>query len=116
MSVTSFLSDKDNQLNDQFLSVGYVIQKSESPETLEQIRQMIRSEANQWLLQRGGVGPIDALNRSHQSIAQEVVNDVRLHLYARLNSGGEIRKNYFSLASSLIQTIVGNELAMQNKV
>lgn len=116
MSITSFLSDKDNQRSNQFLSVGYVIQESESRETLEQIRQMIHSEANQWLSKQGGAVPIDALHYSHQSITQEVVNDIRLHLYARLNTGAAIRKDYFSLASSLIQSIVGNELAMQNKV
>lgn len=116
MSASSFLSEEDVRLSDRFLSDGFVIQPCEYQDLLDQIRGIIQSEANRWLSEHGVVRSIDVLSDSHLAIPLQDINEIRLHLYARLNSDAEIRKRYFSLAGLLLQKLVGNELAMQNKV
>ena len=62
------------------------------------------------------MGPIRDLSQSHHAISQSFLNDLRLHLFAQLNARPDTRLQYFQLAKSLLQSLVGNELAMQNKV
>jgi len=112
----SFLSDAERELERQFLSQGFVVVPSESRTLLEQLFETILSETNHWLASQGKPSTLSSLQESHKLIEQSVINDVRLHLFAWLNSQPDIRVNYFRLAASLLQTLVGNELAMQNKV
>ena len=116
MANESFLNAEDTALGEQFLTDGYVIQPSESPETLKGLRSVIIGNANDWLNKNGRRTPIADLKESHLSIPLAKINDVRLALFAQLNSSQDSRRQYFSLASDLLQRLVGNELAMQNKL
>jgi sporadic carbohydrate cluster 2OG-Fe(II) oxygenase len=112
----SFLSDTEREFEHQFLTQGFVIVPSESKTLLQQLFETILSETNHWLASQGKTSTLSSLRESHKLIEQSVINDVRLHLFAWLNSQPDIRVNYYRLASSILQTLVGNELAMQNKV
>lgn len=116
MHSTSFLTAEDRQLSERFLNDGYVIQKCESIDCLNELRTTIIDRANEWLAERHHKSRIASLDESHQLIPEEAVNDLRLRLFAGLNTNPKTRLNYFRLASNLIQSLVGNELAMQNKV
>ena len=116
MATDSFLSPEDARLGKQFLADGYVIRPSESHEGLEHLHSTIVGNANEWLKKNGLTAPIADLKDSHQSIPSEKVNDIRLSLFAGLNSLQQSRRQYFSLASDLLQRLVGNEPAMQNKL
>jgi len=112
----SFLSDTEREFEHKFLTQGFVIVPSESKPLLQQLFETILSETNHWLASQGNTSTLSSLRESHKLIEQSVINDVRLHLFAWLNSQPDIRVNYYRLASSILQTLVGNELAMQNKV
>lgn len=116
MTNDSFLSSEDAMLSKRFLADGYVIRPSESRETLESLRSAIIKNANDWLVKDGQPAPIVELQQSHMSIPSKRINDIRLSLFAQLNSLQQSRRMYFSLASDLLQRLVGNELAMQNKL
>jgi len=116
MALESFLSPDDLRLGEEFLEAGYVIQRCEEAEVLQALRHRLLNESNRWLLDRRGLGAMRDLESSHETIASEFINDIRLHLFAHLNSTEHTRHDYFRLASSLIQRLVGNELAMQSKV
>lgn len=116
MSADSFLSSDDEELSRAFLADGYIIRQSESPETLEELRNTILTDANKWLTQHGNESQLVDLQTSHLSILSSAINDIRLYLFSQLNVSPQIRYQYFSLASQLLQRLVGNELAMQNKV
>ena len=116
MAAQSFLSVEDSELSERFLADGYVIHRCESPEALEALSNWIRSRANQWLTENGHHVTIDALRNSHSVVDASFLNDLRLHLFASINAQPDSRRTYFSLAQSLLQSVVGNELAMQNKV
>lgn len=116
MSHASFLSEEDRELSERFLNDGYVIHRCESPELLEEFRSAIVRQSNDWLVENGAESSITDLSDSHHVILENRINEMRLALYATLNANPETRHSYFRLASNLIQSLVGNELAMQNKV
>ena len=116
MASQSFLDSSDHALARQFLQDGYIVRPAETPETLEEMRKTVLSEANLWLSSCGHNTHLRSLAESHDSISPQILNDIRLHLFARLNTIENLRQKYFELGSSLLQSLVGNELAMQNKV
>src|SRR3546814_526045 len=58
----------------------------------------------------------DFLNRIHQRVAVSAVNALRLHVFNGLNAQPWCRPTYLALGRPVIDAVVGNELAMQNKV
>jgi sporadic carbohydrate cluster 2OG-Fe(II) oxygenase len=116
MTSTSFLTADDRDLTKRFLNDGYIIRKCESMDSLNQLRASIIEQANEWLAEHHCESGITSLSDSHQVTPEAAVNDMRLRLFARLNADPKTRLFYFHLASNLIQSLVGNELAMQNKV
>lgn len=116
MPHTSFLTEEDRKLSEQFLNDGYVIHRCESPELLEEFRAALMRQTNDWLSKHGSESSIKDLGDSHKLIPRNNVNELRLRLFASLNAHSETRHSYFRLASNLIESLVGNELAMQNKV
>ena len=116
MGVESFLQSSENLLAEQFLRDGFVIQPAENPSTLDDIRAMLLEESNLWLTAHSQRANLEDLALSHELVLAPFINDVRLHLYSKLNAVENVRQKYFGLASTLIQSLVGNELAMQNKV
>jgi sporadic carbohydrate cluster 2OG-Fe(II) oxygenase len=116
MSSASFLTTEDRDLAERFLNDGYIICKCESINSLNQLHASIIEQANEWLTERHDEFRITSLADSHRVIPEAAVNELRLRLFARLNANPETRLSYFRLASSVLQSLVGNELAMQNKV
>lgn len=116
MTKDSFLTDGDEVLGDEFLSTGFVVRPCESPITLHELHDSVLRSANDWLLGRGMKQGISDLSNSHTTISLDVINEIRLHLFEQVNADSRVRRKYFDLASSLIQSVVGNELAMQTKV
>jgi len=115
MTETFKSSDRVQALGDALLTKGFVIQRCESESGLLELHSLIIDAANSWLLEHGH-SPIDRLDESHRAISSDIINDVRLHIFARLNADVTLRQKYYSLASTAIQSLVGNDLAMQNKV
>ena len=56
------------------------------------------------------------LNHIERVVPIEKLNEVRLNTYRKMNAIPWFRPTYFGLARSTIETLVGNELAMQNRV
>jgi sporadic carbohydrate cluster 2OG-Fe(II) oxygenase len=116
MATLSFLAPDDAELSERFLSDGYVIRSCESPDELERFSEWIRAQANRWLVDSGLDAQIHDLHGSHSVISASFLNDLRLHLFATINAHPDSRKIYFTFGASLLQSLVGNELAMQNKL
>jgi sporadic carbohydrate cluster 2OG-Fe(II) oxygenase len=58
----------------------------------------------------------DFLNHIERVLPVEKLNEVRLNTYRKMNATPWFRPTYFALARSIIETLVGNELAMQNRI
>ena len=59
---------------------------------------------------------VSFLDSTHLNMTPESVNELRMCLYDNLNSEGWFRPTYYSFAQSIIEAIIGNELAMQNRI
>lgn len=112
----SFFSPDDAEIGQRFLDDGYVIADCEAPDALRDLVDEVLEESNRWLARAGVTNSIETLETSHAALPSHLVNDLRLHIYSHLNSDESIRLRYFSLARTLIECLVGNELAMQVKV
>ena len=56
------------------------------------------------------------LNSVHTLVSSRELNEFRLKVIQELNSRPELRPAYYSLAKPFLEEIVGNELAMQQRV
>lgn len=113
---TSFLTIEEQALADEFLTRGFVIRPVDDLTALGEFRHRIVEMVCGHL---GIALPPDEgefLNNFHNNISIDALNDLRLSVYRLMNAAPWFRPTYFSLARSILQALVGNELAMQNRV
>jgi sporadic carbohydrate cluster 2OG-Fe(II) oxygenase len=106
----------DADRSERFLCDGFIIAPTENFDVLSNIIEDLGKWTSRWLSSDGEARSIGALSRSHETVSARHINELRLHLFAHLNSQPDTRAKYFALASDLLFDIVGNELAMQTKV
>lgn len=114
--VSSFMSDEQSKIAEDFLENGYVIRPVDDLDMLNDFRNRIAQIACDHLqidLPEDVAGFLNGFS-DHCSI--EDLNAVRLNTYRKMNAEPWFRPTYYSLAQSLTNTLVGNELAMQNRV
>ena len=115
-SAVSFLTPEEITLSNDFLQNGFVVCEAESPQILESIRQEVTQVAIKWLKQSQLESNAFELSNSHNFVTNEQINDLRLTIFTEINKVTDIRQRYFWLARKSLASLVGNELAMQNKV
>ena len=115
-STVSFLTPDEIALSNDFLRDGFVICDAESPQILESIRQDVTQVAFDWLMKNQLESKSFELAKSHDFVTNDRLNDLRLTIFAEINKIPDIRQRYFWLAQQTLGILVGNELAMQNKV
>lgn len=114
--MTSFFSPEEIELSNNFLRDGYVVRETESESNLKGIRQDVIQIATNRLKQNGLEYASFDLANSHKFVPNDRLNDLRLTVFTEINKHADIRQRYFSLARHTLAILVGNELAMQNKV
>lgn len=111
-----FLTDEEQALGTRFLEAGHVVLPAEAPERLEEMRGFVAELAAKQL-GRAEPNDIDAfLNGIHEEVEVAALNDLRLAVIRGMNAAPWFREAYFSLARGAIESLVGNELAMQLRV
>ena len=115
-SAVSFFTPEEITLSNYFLRNGFVVCDAESPQILESIRQDVSETAINWLRQSQLESKAFELSNSHNFVTNEQINDLRLTIFTEINKVTDIRQRYFWLARKSLAALVGNELAMQNKV
>ena len=107
--------NKFEKLNKEFLRKGYLIQKVENKEALKYMNSLIKNKLSN-LIRTSLPQKKVSLDNLHKSIKPSELNSIRMKLINHLNSDKKFRKNYFEIAKSIIFSIIGNELAMQNNI
>lgn len=114
--MTCFLTPAEQALTRRFLNQGYLIAPVEDLAALDGIRTLLARLACDWLDQPMPED-IDAfLNGVGDYARGTVLNDFRLHLIRGLNADPGVRPAYFAVARHALETLVGNELAMQRRI
>jgi sporadic carbohydrate cluster 2OG-Fe(II) oxygenase len=112
----TFLTSADHELAEAFLNDGHVVRPAEDLPGLERIR----AHAAELAADHLKLGPADdisdLLNTIHKRVDAATLNALRLAVFNGLNTESWFRPTYFSLARTLIEGLVGNELCMQRRV
>lgn len=114
-----FLSDEEKTISDSFVSAGYVIRPAADPlatQTMQDILVALSSAELNNKVQDDPVAKAHWLNNIHEHVSVSELNDFRLKMIAGINARQDFRQLYFRAAKSYLETIVGNELAMQLQV
>lgn len=114
--VDSFFTPEEAALSRQFMAEGYVIHEVDDREALDELR----AELVKLVCRHLGCGlPADEgafLDSIHEQVRPEKLNDLRLFVFRALNELKWMRPTFYAIGRTLLAALVGNELAMQNRV
>jgi len=114
--VEKFFTAEESGLSREFMANGYVIRPVDDPGALDELRDAVVTLACRHL---GCDRPREAgafLDMIHERVSPEKLNELRLAVFRGMNELSWLRPTYYALGRSLLTTLVGNELAMQNRV
>ncbi|HYB10421.1 MAG TPA: sporadic carbohydrate cluster 2OG-Fe(II) oxygenase [Alphaproteobacteria bacterium] len=114
--VDSFLTKAERELSEDFLANGYVIRDVDDQSALDAIRAEIVGQICQQLRRDMPNEHGEFLNNIHKIVEPEKLNELRLAVYRNMNGNLWFRPTYYALGRRSIDSLVGNELAMQNRV
>lgn len=116
MSDSDFRRDEDIRRGEAFARDGYVIEAVEDRAALDRLRWLMVDIACGYL---GVSRPEDAeawLDHIGELVAVERLNAFRLAVITGLNAEPWVRRAYYDLARGALDSLVGNELAMQRRI
>ena len=114
--VMGYLSAGEAELNQSFLDDGYVVIPAGDTGRLELLRHAVVDLAADHL---GMAAPGDHgrfLNEIHSHVAPSALNAFKLAVIKGINDAEWSRRAYFEIARDGLETLVGNELAMQRRL
>ena len=111
-----FLDPAEVAMTAQFLKQGYVIQPAADRLALDRIRDHLAATTARYLGESVPSDSGDFLNRLHEKVSGEALNDLRLMVLQDINAQAWLRPAYFAVARNTIETLIGNELAMQRRI
>lgn len=114
--VSDFFASDDHALANDFSSQGYVIRDVEDRTALDAFRHEIAKFAADTLKIDLPDDEGRFLDNIHRHLTVDTINDFRLKTYREINAKPWFRPTYFKLAKRILETLVGNELAMQNRI
>lgn len=109
----AFLDEDERRLGERFLDRGYAIAPAEDSRALHALQGHLTASAAQHLGLAVGDDATSFLDTIHRHVGPTQLNALRLACITRLNAAPWARAAYFRLARRAIETLVGNELAMQ---
>lgn len=111
-----FLKPEEAGLVEAFLGDAHVIRPAEDRAALDRIQAFVAATTARLLDRQPPNDPKAFLDAIHRDLPVERLNDVRLAVFRAMNDEDWLRPAYFAVARSAIETVVGNELAMQRRV
>jgi len=111
-----FLSSIEKKTSEEYLTQGYAIRTIEDLSALDSIRELICNIIINKFPELKKSKLENILNNIHKNISISELNKFRLNLIDKINLSKNFRENYYKISKSLIDIIVGNEVAMQLRV
>lgn len=116
MALTETFRRGSDALGEEFLATAYVIRDVEDRAALDALRHEIVLAAARLIGQLAARDDGEFLDGLHRLVPIDKLNDLRLGLYREINAKAWFRPTYFQLARGIVEGLVGNELAMQNRI
>ncbi len=111
-----FLAPSEVDLHHAFLRDGHAIRPVADPDRLDRLRLAVATLAAAHLKRPVPQDPGRFLNGIHHEVGPGELNAFKLAIIEGLQTDPEIRRDYFELARPALETLVGNELAMQRRL
>lgn len=111
-----FLNKLEQSLSDEYLQQGYVIRSVADLKALEWIQSQFIRLIGEALGAEADAKPEVILNQIHQKVPVAELNTFRLKIIRGINAIEDFREMYFQVARPYLETLVGNELAMQLRI
>lgn len=111
-----FTSAEDLAIENDYVTHGYTIRPNADTEAFKWIQESAADIAASALEVSKPKNAEQFLNNIHSLISNSLLNDFRLKVIQKLNSLPQFRLMYFQLAKPYLEAIVGNELAMQQRI
>ncbi len=115
-SQRAFFADDEAELANAFLDGVHIIRPAEDRTALDRIQAHLAATAAGILDVAVPDEPTEFLDTIHDRVTVDRLNDFRLAVFRALNDQDWLRPAYLAVARKAIETIVGNELAMQRRV
>ena len=111
-----FTSDEDLAIANAYSTDGYIIRSNADNDAFTWIQKNAVSVAASALKIKVPTDVESFFNQIHKLVEPSGLNDFRLKVFQGLNALPEFRLMYFRLAKPYLEAIVGNELAMQQRI
>ncbi len=115
-----FLTEFESNLSEMYLRDGFIIRESADLKATERIRSGMTGIIRHILKSAGnvpnGISDGDLLSNIHKYVTIDNLNQFRLQVIQGLNNLPNLRRDYFDMARSYLEALVGSELAMQLRV
>ena len=115
-SKTSFMTDSENQISEDFLTSGFITREADDFGALSEIQELIVKLTCEYLSLEVPVNKTEFLDEVHKSIEPNEINKLRLYVFRGMNKAKWLREAYYSCARNTLETLIGNELAMQKNI
>jgi sporadic carbohydrate cluster 2OG-Fe(II) oxygenase len=112
----SFDTNEDPSLVREFLEQGYVIRDVDDRAALDSLRRELVVVAAQLAGQSLPADDGEFLDQIQSMVPVDKLNAFRLGVYREMNERSWFRPTYFKLTRRTLESLVGNELAMQNRI
>ncbi len=111
-----YISDKEKKISNDYLKKGYVIYDITEIKDLEWIRDSYLKIIKKILPKIDIKDASKTLNNVHKFVSPSKLNDFRLEVINQIHNKKEFREKFYNISKDLLNSIVGNELAMQLRV
>tara|TARA_B100000686_G_scaffold352799_1_gene456029 strand:- start:1386 stop:2210 length:825 start_codon:yes stop_codon:yes gene_type:complete len=114
--ISEFFEGPERDACEKFTQTGLYIFDVEDRAALDSIQRKLSEGAAQFLGVSDPLPPSEFLNNIHRWVDVDDLNELRLFLINDLNGEEWLRSSYYALGRTALETLVGNELAMQRRV
>lgn len=111
-----FILPSEQKIFNEYINNGYIIAKVSDINKINEIRDFFINSIKKKFPKIKNQDSNFILNNFHKYISIKKLNEFRLHIINAVNSIKDFRGIYYSLAKEYINCIVGNELAMQQRI
>ena len=111
----NFLDKSDVKLGEEFKKKGYIIRNVKNLNLLNYIQSKI---INSTKLKNGKkkLNNLNFLNNIHKLVKVKDLNNFRVKIIKLINDDRKFKKCFYELSKDLLDSLLGNELAMQKRI
>lgn len=111
-----FFNAKENKLVKSYFKEGHVVEKAIDQSALKELKNEVVRNILLKVPKIKNYTHEYILNNIHKFLPISKLNDFRLNILHTINKSKNFRKNFYHIAKTSLETLVGNELAMQFRI